>query len=126
MIRLIISMAVVCSALAGTASAQTPPPAGSWEGEVVQLGPGTYSGKYPAKIAFEGNAGKIDYPSLSCGGQLQFIEARGFSFAYREVLTYGKDRCIQGGLVTVFRVEGGLQFLWTLDSVATAILKPSN
>ena len=98
---------------------------GSWDGTVTQYGPGTHRGTYEAKMALDGKTGTIDYPSLGCGGKLVFIELRGSAYAYRERLSYGIDRCVNYGLVTVVRTEGGLQWEWTMDIVGKAVLKPS-
>lgn len=43
----------------------------------------------------------VDYPSFSCGGSLTFAEERNGSFYYTERITYGKDKCIDGGKVEV-------------------------
>ena len=62
-----ICAACLSLAAMGTASAQAPGLSGSWEGDVTQIGPGTYRGGYPAKMTLSGASGKIDYPSLSHG-----------------------------------------------------------
>src|SRR5690606_29023799 len=36
----------------------------------------------------------ITYPSLGCGGILNFIEKEGTSFIFREIIQYGHNNCI--------------------------------
>lgn len=46
-----------------------------------------------------GARGSIRYPSLGCGGNLELIRVDGKAAWYRENLTSGKDKCIDGGTV---------------------------
>ena len=113
-------------ATATAAFAQAPGLSGSWEGEVTQIGPGTYRGGYAAKMTLNGATGNIDYPGLSCGGELRFYERRGQAFAYRERLTYGVERCINAGLVSVTPLDGGaVRWEWSMDSSASGTLQRS-
>lgn len=125
MIRLSAYIALVLIFVAPTAHAQSPTLVGTWEGEVTQTGPGSYVGRYPAKIALDGRSGTIEYPSLSCGGEMRFIEMRGSAYAYREIINYGKDRCVQVGLVIVKPTEEGLEWEWSFDSIAKGTLRRS-
>ena len=82
---------------------------GSWEGQVTQADPPM---DYPMEMNLFGNVGKTNYPSLRCGGNLEFIETDGTSFWYREHLTFGKDVCIDGGKIQLRRHARGDKTNW--------------
>jgi hypothetical protein len=83
---------------------------GSWEGEVTQSGdsPSTYR----MEMQLYGKAGSIHYPTLGCGGNLEFIKTDGTSFWYRERITSGKDKCIDGGVIQLRRHALGGDTTW--------------
>lgn len=84
---------------------------GSWSGNVTQNDPPQ---TYPMEMQLFGNKGNINYPSLGCGGNLQFIRTEGKSFFYSERLTYGKDKCIDGGTIQIGpHPFGPNQWNWT-------------
>ena len=66
---------------------------GTWEGQVTQDDP---SVTYPIELNLYGNVGNVNYPSVPCGGNLEFIRTDGTSFWYRERITFGKDKCLDG------------------------------
>lgn len=82
---------------------------GSWEGQVTQSNPPS---TFPMEMNLFGNVGNINYPSLHCGGNLQFIRTDGTSFWYREHLTSGKDKCIDGGTIQLRRHPLGDNTAW--------------
>lgn len=82
---------------------------GSWEGKVTQDNP---SSTYPMEMNLYGEKGNINYPSLSCGGNLEFVRTDGKSYWYREHLTYGKDKCIDGGMIQMHRHALGDDTYW--------------
>jgi hypothetical protein len=82
---------------------------GSWEGQVTQSDPPL---NYPMGMNLYGNAGNINYSSLGCGGNLEFIRTDGTSFWYREHLTFGKDKCIDGGIIQMRRHSPGDDTTW--------------
>jgi hypothetical protein len=59
-----------------------------------------------------GNVGNINYPSLRCGGNLEFIKTDGTSFWYREHLTFGEDKCIDGGMIQLRRLAPSDDTTW--------------
>lgn len=86
---------------------------GSWEGQVTQNNPPL---TYPMEMNLYGKVGNINYPSLGCGGNLEFIRTDGISFWYREHLTFGKDKCIDGGVIKLRRHPlGGNDWDWQWD-----------
>jgi hypothetical protein len=57
--------------------------------------------------------GKIDYPSLGCGGELTLKQASNSSIELFENLTYGMDRCVnQGTDVLKLSSNRKLEFSW--------------
>ena len=88
---------------------------GSWEGNVTQNGdpPSTYT----MEMELYGKTGSIHYPSLGCSGTLEFIRTDGTSFWYRERITSGKDKCIDGGIIQLRRhaLGGATNWEWRWD-----------
>jgi hypothetical protein len=82
---------------------------GSWEGKVTQDEPPS---TYPMEMNLYGDVGNINYPSLGCGGNLEFIRTDGKSYWYREHLTFGKDKCIDGGMIQMRRHALGDDTFW--------------
>lgn len=82
---------------------------GSWEGNVTQDDPPS---TYPMEMNLYGDVGNINYPSLRCGGNLKFIRSDGKSYWYQENLTFGKDKCIDGGILQMSRHALGDDTYW--------------
>lgn len=82
---------------------------GAWEGEATQDDPPL---TYKLEINLNGNRGTYNYPSLRCGGTLEFIKADGTTFWYQEHLTYGKDKCIDGGIIQMRQYPLGDNTIW--------------
>ena len=71
---------------------------GSWSGDVTQS---DNNHTYSVEMELYGSAGSIKYPSLNCGGKLQFLRKDGKTFFYQENITYGKKQCIDGGTIQI-------------------------
>lgn len=84
---------------------------GQWSGTVYQTPAGS-SSSYPAQMALNGDSGSMDYPSLQCGGQLAFLRQDGNTYYYRETITYGKNKCITGGTISVVPTGNSVQWNW--------------
>jgi hypothetical protein len=82
---------------------------GTWEGKVSQDNPPS---TFPMEMTLYGNVGNINYPTLGCGGKLEFVKADGKSFWYSEHLTFGKDKCIDGGMIQLSRLAFGDETNW--------------
>ncbi len=82
---------------------------GSWEGQVTQNDPPS---TYTMEMNLYGNVGNVNYPSLGCGGNLEFIRTDGTSFWYREHLAFGKDKCIDDGIIQMRRHPLGDDTTW--------------
>ena len=95
----------------GTASAQAAGLGGTWSGQVKQNDP---PATFPVEMQLSGDTGKIDYASLGCGGTLAFLRSDGAHHWYREHISYGRDRCIDGGQIEM-QVPSGRQRIRRLD-----------
>ena len=92
---------------------------GRWCGKAEQVGPGDYRSQWSATLVLEGATGRMDYPSLNCGGTLAFERAEGTVHFYRERLDYGHDLCLDGGLIEIEPVGTSVRWEWS-GSGATA------
>lgn len=94
---------------------------GSWSGSVTQSEP---SQTYPMEMQLFGAKGNIGYPSLGCGGNLLLLRVdEGKTFVYRESLTYGRDKCIDGGVVQIRRhsLGGDTNWEWRWDGSGVTV-----
>lgn len=104
----VLAAMVAVFAYAGASPAEAQDPTGVWTGTVYQ--PNSRSGSYPMTMRLDSaGGGAIDYPSLSCGGTVSGGGSAG-DYTYRESITYGRDRCIDGG--TIHLVLQGEQAFW--------------
>lgn len=118
--------ALICAGLASVALAVASPAAyanglgGALSGGLTQDNPPT---SYDVDIELYGASGSITYPTLSCGGILSFIQEAGGAYVYREHITSGVGRCIDGGTIelspTPFHDPNNRawNFRWTGDGV---------
>jgi hypothetical protein len=81
---------------------------GLWSGTLYQNN-GT---AYMANVTFNVETGSVDYPSLACGGILRRLSVDGDKIFFREYLSYGHGKCIDGGNVTLRLLANGLFFQW--------------
>ena len=100
---------VVTFAASGAFAAD--PLVGIWEGRGTQYPPGR-DPSWSIVMTINASDGAIQYPSLSCGGTLTQLSRDGNSAQFRETITYGKDRCIDGGTITVRLASGRLSWVW--------------
>jgi len=70
---------------------------GTWTG----IGQQSNSTSWTIRLTVSGNSYKIEYPSLSCGGHWSLTRQAQFTASFIEHITYGRDKCIDGGEVTV-------------------------
>jgi hypothetical protein len=113
----------LCLLIAGSTEAQTL--SGSWCGVGEQTNPDGSKSHWTARMHLAGQHGRMDYPSLDCGGTLTFVRAEGLIHFYRERITYGRDRCVDGGLVAVEPVEASVRWNWKGSGIrASAVLAP--
>ncbi|MGD9981752.1 MAG: hypothetical protein AB7H66_03020 [Hyphomonadaceae bacterium] len=83
---------------------------GQWAGIGLQIEPAE-TWTIQLSIQSDGH-GRIDYPSLQCGGELTREGRRGEVVFFRERITYG-DHCVTNGTVGVYSHAGRLMWFWT-------------
>jgi len=92
--------------------ANAPSLTGTWVGSGHQSPAGQSGADWSIAMTIADSGGSIDYPSLGCGGTLGEISRDDASAQYRESITYGQDKCIDGGTITVRYVNGNLAWSW--------------
>ena len=94
---------------------------GTWTGIGSQSGTGS-SWSIQLTVQQQGAGGytyKIDYPSLSCGGYWTLDSAGRNTAGFTEHITYGREKCVDLGTISVDLPEGGgidiekMAFHWT-------------
>ena len=96
---------------------------GQWCGEGDQIGPGYYRSRWAAILVLDGPTGRMDYPSLACGGTLTFERAEGSVSFFRERIDYGHGRCIDGGLIGIEAFDAAVRWEWNgSGAAANAVL----
>ena len=99
---------------------------GSWCGIGEQTNPDGTTHQWTARMRLAGPEGRMDYPSLDCGGILTIERAEGDVHLYRERITYGRERCIDGGVVAVEAMGTSVRWEWVgLGYKASAVLAPT-
>lgn len=86
---------------------------GSWVGSGHQSPAGATGADWSIAMTINDSGASIDYPSLGCGGSLSQTSSDETSAEYHESITYGQDKCIDGGNVTVRFFKGNLSWTWT-------------
>lgn len=77
---------------------------GEWEGLGYQLNNGgTWSIRFSGQSA--NNSFIIQYPSLKCGGNWMMIAGNEYRAEFVEVIAYGTEFCVNGGVVILTRVD---------------------
>jgi len=74
---------------------------GNWNGNVRQRGVIPYTVAFSIYDRDRDVVGQIDYPELGCGGKLVLAGVTNKVLQVSEVLTYGLNKCIVGGLITI-------------------------
>lgn len=89
---------------------------GKWRGTVAQDNPAL---TFPVTTELHGaNGGTVDYPSLTCGGALEFRGVEGSTFSYTEHITYG--RCVDGGTLKLILKGNSLGWDWSGQGISEA------
>ena len=75
---------------------------GAWGGTGSQSGGSSWSIRLTVqKQGVTNYYYKIEYPSLDCGGYWTFNAGNGDTGSFTEHIVYGRDKCIDGGAITV-------------------------
>lgn len=112
---------------------------GLWTGQGYQSiqrtdrpGADDYESNWSIALTVEQGEFKIDYPSLGCGGHWERKSGSDREIVFTEIITYGRERCIDRGKVTLGLVSrGALSFAYAATAggavAATGTLtRPSN
>ncbi|PZV39890.1 hypothetical protein [Mesorhizobium kowhaii] len=86
---------------------------GTWVGSGHQSPAGATGADWSIAMTINDGGASIDYPSLGCGGSLSQTSRDDTSAEYHESITYGQDKCIDGGNITVRFFKGNLSWTWT-------------
>lgn len=122
------TLLALAAALAGMPALAQQPASGSWSGVGLEVS-GGQTQTYTVRVQLDAGGGKIDYPTLPCGGTLTPLQAQGGVQEFREKLTYGLDKCVDGGTVGIVVKGDTLIWYWTgegtnqPDSVVSAVLR---
>lgn len=94
---------------------------GSWSGSGYQE---NAKSSWTMRLVIRQDNYSIEYPSLSCGGYWTLNNTGQGVASFSEHITYGKDKCIDGGSVTIGDLGGGhMQYRWSSsDDTATGNL----
>lgn len=106
---------------------------GTWEGEGRQWNAGDRTqdpdDEWPLRVTVAGAAsslsGAIEYPSLQCGGTLEYVGpnrdpgAQPGDAVFRERVTFGTANCADGGTVLLRRSGRDLIYAWAIDGSTT-------
>lgn len=93
--------------------ANVPSLTGTWVGSGHQSPAGATGADWSIAMTINDGGASIDYPSLGCGGSLSQTSRDDTSAEYHESITYGQDKCIDGGNITVRFFKGNLSWTWT-------------
>jgi hypothetical protein len=85
---------------------------GTWVGSGHQSPAGEAGADWSIAMTINDGGASIDYPSLGCGGSLSQTSRDDISAEYHESITYGQDKCIDGGNITVRFFKGNLSWTW--------------
>ncbi|TPM38291.1 hypothetical protein [Mesorhizobium sp. B2-3-4] len=85
---------------------------GTWTGNGHQSPQGDAGADWSITMTIGDGSASIDYPSLGCGGSLSQTSRDDMSAEFHESITYGQDKCIDGGDITVRFYKGNLSWTW--------------
>ncbi|WP_027051075.1 hypothetical protein [Mesorhizobium erdmanii] len=86
--------------------------AGTWVGRGHQSPAGDAGADWSITMTIRDDGASIDYPSLGCGGSLSQTSRDETLAEFHETITYGQDKCIDGGDITVRFFKGNLSWTW--------------
>jgi hypothetical protein len=86
-------------------------PEGRWRGVGLQVDEYGVQDQWTVTVTIDDTGkGRIEYPSLSCGGTLSPLKARAYTF--RETITHGG--CVSGGTIWMAPLSGKtMSWVWT-------------
>lgn len=75
---------------------------------------------YGVTLQLDGSTGTVDYGSAGCSGTLTFIRKDGNTYWYRESISYGRDKCIDGGTMQLTLLGDAIIWYWSGNGSAAS------
>jgi hypothetical protein len=91
---------------------------GIWEGTAYQS---NTRENWTIKVTVHNGTYRIDYPSLSCGGEWKLISMDASTAKFKEKLTYGQDSCVNDGNVTIQKLNNFQVAYWYVEPNQTRV-----
>ena len=91
--------------------------AGQWHAVGVQID----GLDWPMSVEIFADTASVDYPSLNCGGDWDFLKTSEDSIAAIERITYGFNECLDGGLIKVEIYDDHALFYRWFDKSGKAV-----
>ena len=130
-IALLFTLVVSLSACGGSRQDSPTGLTGTWSGEGRQWDDGDRtrepSATWPLRLTLNAAgtpSGSVDYPTLGCGGTLEYVGpnrdagAQPGDMVFLEKLTYGTESCADGGTVLLRPSGRDLIYAWAIDGFA--------
>lgn len=130
----LVALGTLLAGCGGSREVTAPGMSGVWAGEGRQWNSGDRTAEPDdrwlvrvtvAEDAMGTPSASIDYPELGCGGRLAYVgpntalDAQPGDRVFREEITYGTDRCADGGTVMLRPSRNSLIFAWAMDGRPT-------
>lgn len=130
----LVLTAAVAAGCGGARPAEPESLVGMWAGEGRQWNSGDRTQPpdetWPVRVTMTGTVasgytGTIAYPEQQCGGSLVYVgpntafDAQPGDAVFREEITYGTDRCVDGGTVLLRPSRRSLVYAWAIDGRPT-------
>jgi len=85
---------------------------GVWEGTAYQS---NTKENWTLKLTVKNRTYRIDYPSLSCGGEWKLIRMGKRTATFREKLTYGQSDCVDNVTITIQKLNRTQVAYWYVE-----------
>lgn len=86
---------------------------GVWGGEAIQ----DDNSRWTIKLSIQPESYVIDYPTLKCGGMMELVKENLDSLVFREVLTYGTNRCYNNGKTVLIKAnDNKIRYYWYFEN----------
>ncbi len=91
---------------------------GSWSGTAYQ---NDIEENWTIKLTARKRRYRVDYPSLNCGGEWRLVRMDAKTARFREKITYGRDRCVVNGRVTIQKLNKSQVAFWYIEPKKTRV-----
>lgn len=98
---------------------------GEWEGAGIQ----DDGSQWTMRLNIRADGYFIDYPSIVCGGEWKLLRSTESRLIFKEILTYGIDRCIDQGEVIIKLADDKASYHWfsyqeKMEAIGSLTRKP--